>query len=281
MQIVSTKICKVSDIGIHNNLFDCTMLSWMDESGRAIAAELACSPNIITLNAGTYWVQWGLTGSATSGPWGVAVTILGQTTTGNGIQAINGGWQDWKDGGTSTGQGGAFIIEGTAGSQPTKDVGVQAILAPNTGVNLTGAEEVKFIIMNYGTEDQSNIPWTVTMTGQGTASFNGTYAGPLAAGATAEITAGTANLSAYGTYNFQACTNLTGDENAANNCKTKAVENKEPSLCIDNLYSTGCYSYGDGLLSRLYPVSGQISPNHSATSIGRSIPYLNINTGKG
>ena len=218
-----------------------------------------------TLNAGTYWVQWGLTGSATSGPWGVAVTILGQTTTGNGIQAINGGWQDWKDGGTSTGQGGAFIIEGTAGSQPTKDVGVQAILAPNTGVNLTGAEEVKFIIMNYGTEDQSNIPWTVTMTGQGTASFNGTYAGPLAAGATAEITAGTANLSAYGTYNFQACTNLTGDENAANNCKTKAVENKEPSLCIDNLYSTGCYSYGDGLLS------------WQLANINMDIPCLNAN----
>jgi hypothetical protein len=218
-----------------------------------------------TLNAGTYWVQWGLTGSATSGPWGVAVTILGQTTTGNGLQAINGGWQDWKDGGTSTGQGGAFIIEGTAGSQPTKDVGVQAILAPNTGVNLTGAEEVKFITMNYGTEDQSNIPWTVTMTGQGTASFNGTYAGPLAAGATAEITAGTANLSAYGTYNFQACTNLTGDENAANNCKTKAVENKEPSLCIDNLYSTGCYSYGDGLLS------------WQLANINMDIPCLNAN----
>jgi acyl-CoA hydrolase len=52
MQIVSTKICKVSDIGIHNNLFDCTMLSWMDESGRAIAAELAYSPNIITLIIG-------------------------------------------------------------------------------------------------------------------------------------------------------------------------------------------------------------------------------------
>jgi len=52
MQIVSTKICKVSDIGIHNNLFNCTMLSWMDESGRAIAAELVCSPKIITLIIG-------------------------------------------------------------------------------------------------------------------------------------------------------------------------------------------------------------------------------------
>ncbi len=201
-----------------------------------------------TLNSGTYWVQWGLTGSAASGPWGVAITILGQTTTGNGLQAISTGWQNWQDSGTSTGQGGVFIIEGTAGSQPTKDVGVQAILAPNTGVNLTGAEEVKFIIKNFGTEDQSNIPWTVTMTGQGSASFNGTYAGPLAAGAAIEITAGTANLSGYGIYNFEACVNLAGDENPANNCKTKDVENKEPSLCVDNLYSSGCTS-GDGLTS--------------------------------
>jgi hypothetical protein len=129
-----------------------------------------------------------------------------------------------------------------------KDVGVKVISAPNTGINLTVAEVVKFNIKNYGTAAQSNIPWTVTMTGQTSASFNGVYAGPLAAGATAEITAGTANLLAYGTYNFEACTNLAGDENPNNNCKTKSVENKEPSLCVDNLYSSGC-SYGDGLIS--------------------------------
>jgi hypothetical protein len=129
-----------------------------------------------------------------------------------------------------------------------KDVGVKVISAPNTGINLTVAEVVKFNIKNYGTAAQSNIPWTVTMTGQASASFNGAYAGPLAAGATAEITAGTANLLAYGIYNFEACTNLAGDENPNNNCKTKSVENKEPSLCVDNLYSSGC-SYGDGLIS--------------------------------
>ncbi|HPE34047.1 MAG TPA: acyl-CoA thioesterase [Bacteroidales bacterium] len=49
MQLISTKICKTSDIGIHNNLFGGTMLSWMDEAGGTMAAELACSPNMITL----------------------------------------------------------------------------------------------------------------------------------------------------------------------------------------------------------------------------------------
>jgi len=195
------------------------------------------------LNAGTYWVQWGLTGSASSGPWGVPVTILGQTTTGNGLRATSTGWQNWQDGGTSTGQGGAFIIKGTSG-QHIKDVGVLEISAPNTGY-LTGAEEVKFIIKNYGAVAQYKIPWTVNVYGPDTSSFIGVYAGPLASGATAEITAGMANLSAYGKYEFEACTNLAGDEHAANNCESKYVKNIGP-LCVDTLYSTGC-SLGDGL----------------------------------
>ncbi|MBE0639039.1 MAG: acyl-CoA thioesterase [Bacteroidales bacterium] len=49
MQLISTKICKTSDIGIHNNLFGGTMLSWMDEAAGTMAAEMACTPNMITL----------------------------------------------------------------------------------------------------------------------------------------------------------------------------------------------------------------------------------------
>jgi acyl-CoA thioesterase YciA len=49
MQLISTKICKTSDIGIHNNLFGGTMLAWLDEAGGTMAAELACTPNMITL----------------------------------------------------------------------------------------------------------------------------------------------------------------------------------------------------------------------------------------
>ena len=197
------------------------------------------------LNAGTYWVQWGLTGSASSGPWGVPVTILGQTTTGNGLRATSTGWQNWQDGGTSTGQGGAFIIKGTSG-QHIKDVGVLEISAPNTGY-LTGAEEVKFIIKNYGIAAQYKIPWTVNVYGPDTSSLIGVYAGTLAPGATAEITAGMANLSTYGNYSFWACTHLTGDEHSGNNCEFKDVTIIGP-FCVENLYSTGC-SLGDGLTS--------------------------------
>ncbi|HQO08284.1 MAG TPA: T9SS type A sorting domain-containing protein, partial [Bacteroidales bacterium] len=145
------------------------------------------------------------------------------------------------------------------------DVGVSSIVSPNSGVNLGSSEPVVIKIKNHGTNSVSNIPWSVNMTGQGSASFNGTYSGSLAPGADVEISVGTVNLSAYGIYNFEACTSLSGDQNPNNDCKTKPVTNNEPSLCIDNLYSTGCYSYGDGLLS------------WQLANINMDIPCLNAN----
>ncbi|MCB2219970.1 MAG: acyl-CoA thioesterase [Bacteroidetes bacterium] len=49
MQLISTKICKTSDIGVNDNLFGGTLLSWMDEAGGSFAATKCCSPNMITL----------------------------------------------------------------------------------------------------------------------------------------------------------------------------------------------------------------------------------------
>lgn len=49
MELISTKICKTSDIGVNDNLFGGTMLSWMDEAGGSFAAVKCCSPNMITL----------------------------------------------------------------------------------------------------------------------------------------------------------------------------------------------------------------------------------------
>lgn len=49
MELISTKICKTSDIGIHDNLFGGTLLAWMDEAGGTYAATKCCTPNMITL----------------------------------------------------------------------------------------------------------------------------------------------------------------------------------------------------------------------------------------
>ena len=49
MNLVSSQICKTSDIGIYNNLFGGKMLAWLDEAGGTYAASICCTPYMITL----------------------------------------------------------------------------------------------------------------------------------------------------------------------------------------------------------------------------------------
>jgi len=67
------------------------------------------------LPPGTYWVDVSTAGSGSSGPWAPPISILGQTTTGNGLQytSSTGVWDLAVDGGTGTQQGFPFIIDGT------------------------------------------------------------------------------------------------------------------------------------------------------------------------
>ncbi len=49
MQLISTNICKTSDIGVNDNLFGGRMLSWLDEAGGIMASSVCRSANVITL----------------------------------------------------------------------------------------------------------------------------------------------------------------------------------------------------------------------------------------
>lgn len=49
MNLISTYICKTSEIGVNDNLFGGTMLSWLDEAGGIMAACECRSSNVITL----------------------------------------------------------------------------------------------------------------------------------------------------------------------------------------------------------------------------------------
>jgi len=49
MELISTKICKTSDIGVNDNLFGGTLMAWMDEAGGTFSATKCCTPNMITL----------------------------------------------------------------------------------------------------------------------------------------------------------------------------------------------------------------------------------------
>ena len=77
---------------------------------RAIMANVA--DVVVSLGEGTYWISWATDGTASSGPWAPAVSILGQTTTGDGLQSTDSGatYVPVADVG---GQGFPFIVEGT------------------------------------------------------------------------------------------------------------------------------------------------------------------------
>ena len=65
----------------------------------------------LSLAAGTYWVAWQTDGTLASGPWAPPISILGQTTTGNGMQKLN--QEPWGPTLDVTGQQGLpFLIYG-------------------------------------------------------------------------------------------------------------------------------------------------------------------------
>jgi hypothetical protein len=71
---------------------------------------------LITLAAGTYWLDWQTGGSLASGPWAPPVSILDATgpAGANARQADpNGAWLQTLDTGNSTADDFPFIIEGT------------------------------------------------------------------------------------------------------------------------------------------------------------------------
>ena len=68
----------------------------------------------LTLNPGTYWVEWAATGSLASGPWVPPVTINNTPITGNAIQSVAGVWAALDSpAGSGNFQGLPFIINGT------------------------------------------------------------------------------------------------------------------------------------------------------------------------
>ena len=49
MNLISTHICKASNLGVHGNLFGGTMLAWLDEAGAAYAAQFCDTPRMVTV----------------------------------------------------------------------------------------------------------------------------------------------------------------------------------------------------------------------------------------
>ncbi len=103
------------------------------------------------------------------------------------------------------------------GGAPAVDVGMDAILAPGSIVS-PGSIQPKARIRNYGTAAQSDIPVTCWIDSGATRVYNQTanFAGPLAAGATAEVPFSPNWLAVGGTYNVTMFTSLGGDMTPGN-----------------------------------------------------------------
>jgi len=92
-----------------------------------------CTTTGLSLDEGTYWVDWQLDGTLTSGPWGPPITIPGQPETGNGIQytTTGGAWAPALDNGSGLQQGLPFEIWGPSA----------AVLNPPTNLAATVDEQ--------------------------------------------------------------------------------------------------------------------------------------------
>lgn len=68
----------------------------------------------LTLEPGTYWVDFAAEGTLASGPWGPPIVIDGFVETGNAVQWVNdnGAWQPLVDSGADAQQGFPFEVNG-------------------------------------------------------------------------------------------------------------------------------------------------------------------------
>jgi hypothetical protein len=66
----------------------------------------------VDLGPGSYWLDWQLSGTLTSGPWQPPITILSQATTGNALHWNGSSWSSAVDDGSQTALGMPFEIWG-------------------------------------------------------------------------------------------------------------------------------------------------------------------------
>lgn len=104
------------------------------------------------------------------------------------------------------------------------DMGILAILTPNSGCGLTGNDTVRVRVYNFGSVSQSNIP--VSYSVNGGAPVNAVIPSTMMPGDSITYTFATpANLGVVGTYNLMAYTGANNDGDFANDTSRRQVRN--------------------------------------------------------
>ncbi len=102
--------------------------------------KVTCNIGGLALAPGTYWFEWTLTGSGSSGPWAPAITINGQTETGNAIQNQSGTWVTLTDVGA---QGMPFVLRGSGGGSSSDVMGYN-IYRDGLLIDYVGADTLEY-----------------------------------------------------------------------------------------------------------------------------------------
>ena len=130
----------------------------------------------------------------------------------------------------------AIVMPGT--NYPN-DVGILSISSPITGYNLGSHDSVKVRVYNFGTASQTNIP--VRYIFNGGSPVIDTLRGTIASRSSANFTfRRSVDLSNPATYSLQVCTNLSGDQNTPNDCRTTSVINRGQAYFIHNGSDSTC-----------------------------------------
>ncbi|TND08437.1 MAG: hypothetical protein FD123_2233 [Bacteroidetes bacterium] len=123
------------------------------------------------------------------------------------------------------------------------DIGASVLVAPVSGNCYTATQQVTVRITNFGGSpidfSVNNATVTANVTGQVTATINFTLVDnslngnvPLAVGATVDVPVGTINMSAAGTYTFNAFTTVSGDGNALNDAMAAVNISYQPGTVV-------------------------------------------------
>lgn len=123
---------------------------------------------------------------------------------------------------------------------PLQDAGITALTSPGTTGCYGASENLVVTINNFGSSPITNVPVTVIVSGAATQTLNAAYTGTIAPAASASFTVGTLNMTAFGTYSFNAFTSLPGDGNSANdNMATATRTNVAPVTLPQQVDFTG------------------------------------------
>ena len=106
--------------------------------------QVVCNTPGLSLSPGTYWIDFSLAGSLSSGPWVPPITITSQSNTGNGKQFTNSAWQNFEDGGSFTPQGVPFLVSGTA----TPLISAYKIYRNGNLLHTNSGEQLNFLDQN-------------------------------------------------------------------------------------------------------------------------------------